>query len=188
MIKNERQYKVAKDQMAKLKAALDASINTTMEMPREIYEVMIAGIQSQIEEVESKIAEFESLSKASKLSATSIKDFGQLLIKARIARGYTQAELAGKINRTQQQIQQYEATDYNSANLSKLFEVAQALGIDVLDLSVPLDPDFQLSDMPGWSIVNIGTTINDTKSSSKWSGCTKDNKNGFGEIKLNEAA
>lgn len=187
MIKNEKQYKVAKNQITKLKAALDASINTTMEMPKEIYEVMIEGIQLQIEESEREIAEFESLSKASNLSASSMKDIGQLLIKARIARGYTQAELAGKINRTQQQIQQYEATDYKSASLSKLFEVAQALGIDEFNLDIPLAPGVQHSDMQDWSIDVIDTTINDTKPKSKWTGYATNCNNGFGEIRLKAA-
>jgi len=188
MIKNEKQYKVAKSQLNKLKTALDASINTTVEMPKEIYEAMIAGIKSQIEEMELKIADFESLAKASKLSARSMKDIGQLLIKARIARGYTQDELAKKINRTQQQIQQYEATEYKSANLARVFEVAQALDVDNFDLYVPLIPDAQYSDMQEWSIGIIGTTINETKPESEWAGYEKNNKNGFGEIKIKEAA
>jgi transcriptional regulator with XRE-family HTH domain len=188
MIKNKKQYRVAKSQLAKLKAALDASINTTVEMPKEIYEVMIAGIQSQIDESELKIAEFESLSEASKLSVSSMKDIGQLLIKARIARGYTQKELAEKINKTQQQIQQYEASEYKSANLTKLTEVAQALGVDVFDMLVPLIPGVQSSDMSDWSVDSISeTTIEVLKSKSKWTGCDTDCKKGFGKIKLKAA-
>ncbi len=58
MIQNEKQYKVSKSQLNKLKTALDASINTTVEMPKEIYEAMISGIQSQIDEVELKIKKY----------------------------------------------------------------------------------------------------------------------------------
>ncbi len=116
-----------------------------------------------------------------------MKDIGQLLIKARIARGYTQDELAKKINRTQQQIQQYEATEYNSASLIRLFEVAQALDINDFDLYVPLAPDAQYSDMQEWSIGIIGTTINETKPKSEWASYAKNNENGFGKIKLKAA-
>lgn len=188
MIKNEKQYRVAKNQMTKLKSALEASINTTVEMPKEIYEAMIAGIQSQIEELASKITEYEALSEAKRLQVTTIKDIGQLLIKARVARGYTQKELAEKIGKKTQQIQQYEAIEYKSASLERLFEIAQALDVESLDAFVSLGNEVVCEDMKYWSIDNIDTTINETKSKSKWAGYTKLNKDAFGEIKENEAA
>ena len=49
------------------------------------------------------------------------------LIKARIARGLTHKELAQRVGIKEQQIQRYEATDYEAANLSRLQAVASAL-------------------------------------------------------------
>lgn len=50
-----------------------------------------------------------------------------VLIKARIARGLSQRDLAERIGLKEQQIQRYEATDYSSANLARIMEVASVL-------------------------------------------------------------
>ena len=49
------------------------------------------------------------------------------LIKARIARGLSQKDLADRIGLKEQQIQRYEATDYASASLARIKEVVSAL-------------------------------------------------------------
>ena len=59
-IENGKQYKVSKKQLDSLRGALEASINTTVEMPEAIYKAMLTGIQSQIKEVEADIEEYMS--------------------------------------------------------------------------------------------------------------------------------
>ena len=61
-IENEKQYEVAKKQLDSLKTSLDASIDTTVEMPEEIYKAMLSGIRSLIEEMEPKVLDYENLS------------------------------------------------------------------------------------------------------------------------------
>ena len=51
----------------------------------------------------------------------------EMLIKARIARGMTQRDLAARIGLKEQQIQRYEATDYASASLSRIMDVVAGL-------------------------------------------------------------
>lgn len=53
------------------------------------------------------------------------------LIKARIARGLTQKELAEKLNINERQIQRYESTLYEGAALRRLQEVADALNVKI---------------------------------------------------------
>ena len=50
-----------------------------------------------------------------------------MLIKARIAQGMSQKDLAERIGLKEQQIQRYEATDYCSASLSRIREVVSGL-------------------------------------------------------------
>ena len=57
-----------------------------------------------------------------------VSDLSILLIKARIAQGLSQKELAERIGVKEQQVQRYEATDYASASLTRIREVASALG------------------------------------------------------------
>jgi transcriptional regulator with XRE-family HTH domain len=53
------------------------------------------------------------------------------LIKARIARGFSQKELADKLGLKEQQIQRYEASDYETASFARLKEIVSALEINV---------------------------------------------------------
>lgn len=137
MIKNERQYNVTKGQAAKLESALEASRKTRGKMPEQVYRVMIAGIESQIAELRQELREYESLSKSTSLSLDSCSDIAKLLIQARIARGMTQKDLARKLGLKSQQIQKYEATDYNSVSLRRMQEIFKALDID-FRVSIPL--------------------------------------------------
>ena len=58
---------------------------------------------------------------------TKLNDLPQALIRARIASGLSQRELAMRLGLKEQQIQRYEATKYASASLSRVIEVAQAI-------------------------------------------------------------
>jgi ribosome-binding protein aMBF1 (putative translation factor) len=77
--------------------------------------------------------EYEAL-KARQVSALelhSLSELPDLLIKARIARGYTQAELAKRLHLKPQQLQRYEATRYDSVSFRRLLEIARALDVDL---------------------------------------------------------
>ena len=58
---------------------------------------------------------------------TSVAQLPSVLIRARIARGLSQKKLADRVGVKEQQIQKYEATDYASASLSRVTEVASVL-------------------------------------------------------------
>ena len=49
------------------------------------------------------------------------------LIRARIAAGLTQKDLAQRLGMAEQQIQQYEAKDYESVSLARIAEIANAI-------------------------------------------------------------
>ena len=59
MIKNDRQHKAAKLQLAKLQKALEVSRKYPTVMDIRLYEAMLAGIGSLIEEIEREIQDFE---------------------------------------------------------------------------------------------------------------------------------
>ena len=87
---------------------------------------------------ESKLDEYESL-KAGKFhfdSLIMVTELPRALIKARIAQGLSQRELAERLGPKDQQIRRYEATDYFSDNLARIGEGASALSIDIDDLSL----------------------------------------------------
>jgi HTH-type transcriptional regulator/antitoxin HipB len=51
----------------------------------------------------------------------------QDLIRARIASGLSQKELAKRLGMPEQQIQRYEAKEYESVSLARIAEIAKAL-------------------------------------------------------------
>ena len=59
-----------------------------------------------------------------------VAELATVLIKARIAQGLSQKDLADRIGLKEQQIQRYEATDYASASLARIKEVISALGAE----------------------------------------------------------
>ena len=58
-------------------------------------------------------------------------DLPDILIRARIARGMSQKELADFLGLKEQQIQRYEAERYRSASLDRLIEIADALSVRI---------------------------------------------------------
>lgn len=63
------------------------------------------------------------------LELNSLEALPRALIKARIAAKLSQKDLAERLGLKEQQIQRYEATEYNSANLARVIEVSLALRI-----------------------------------------------------------
>lgn len=133
MIKNERQYRITKLQADRFSQTLD-SLRQRSGGTRGVHPLIAKAqqdaLRSQLADLEEELREYESL-KAGKFSndeLSVVAELPTLLIKARIARGLSQKALAERLGLQEQQIQRYEATDYASASLTRIMEVASALG------------------------------------------------------------
>ena len=139
MIKNERQYRISRNQAARFSQTLD-SLRRRSKESREGTHPLIAkaqeeALRSQMTDLEEQLIEYESL-KAGNFEIRHLNVVSELptsLIKARIAQGLSQRDLAERLKLKEQQIQRYEATDYASANLARIKEVINALGVDAGD-------------------------------------------------------
>jgi len=134
MILNERQLRIASSQLNKLAEAMDSQTQQHP-VPDWVREAQTAAIKSQIEELEQAIREYQLL-KSGKRVVSAVSDLGHLaltLIRARIAKGMTQGDLADRIGLNEQQIQRYEASKYAGASLTRLAAVAKELGIRIQD-------------------------------------------------------
>ena len=136
MIKNERQYRITKAMAARFQnnlTALKQRPDADGGAHPLIAKAQEDALTSQLADLENELLEYESL-KAGKFRLDSLKvvaDLPTVLIKARIAQGLSQKELAERIGLKEQQIQRYEATDYASANLARIQEVASAFNVDI---------------------------------------------------------
>jgi ribosome-binding protein aMBF1 (putative translation factor) len=140
MIENERQYLVTQKRIAQFEESL-ASLRATPrpeKMPSHLHRAMQESVESQLADLRQEVAEYEALKArpAPMLELHSLSELPDLLIKARIARGYTQAELARRLKLKSQQIQRYEATRYRSVNFECLLKIAQALDVDLQESRV----------------------------------------------------
>ncbi len=132
MIKNERQYRITKAQAARFAQSLDNITQRSSET--EGIHPLIAkaqedSVRSQLADLEQELRDYDSL-KAGKFPVDELSVVAGLptaLIKARIARGLSQKDLAERLGLQEQQIQRYEATDYASASLTRIKEVVGAL-------------------------------------------------------------
>ena len=132
MIKNERQYRITKAQADRFSQTL---LNLEQSPPGVdgvhplIVKAQQDAVKSQLADLESELREYESLKtgdfQLDQLNVVAVLPV--VLIKARIAQGLSQKELAERIGLKEQQIQRYEATDYASASLARINEVARAL-------------------------------------------------------------
>lgn len=134
MIKNERQYRITRAQTEKFTQALHrATERRTAESGIHplLRKAQEDAIRSQLDDLRAELAEYESLiaGKAAVQRVKSLEDLPRALIRARIAHGLSQKELAQRLGMKEQQIQRYEATEYASASLARVLEVARCLGV-----------------------------------------------------------
>ena len=91
------------------------------------------ALRGQLADLETELREYEAL-RAGQFEFDQLKTITELpvaLIKARIARGLSQRDLADRLGIKEQQIQRYEASEYGSASLARIRDVISALGVDV---------------------------------------------------------
>ena len=133
MIKNDKQLASTKEKLQEFKLAQKAIKPAKKDDFRA--KLHTNAIKSTLESLNNDIREYESL-KNENLCAIQVKDFYDLskaLIKARIAKAWTQTDLARKMEIDVQQIQRYEARDYEGASIERIQEVIDALEI-VIDI------------------------------------------------------
>ena len=140
MITNERQYRITGTQLEKLRQAIDAfDSKAAMERTKSkiLAKAEFEALQSEYENLSVQLQEYETLKSGTIeiLKASSLEELPLILIRARIAKGFSQRQLAEAIGLKEQQIQRYEIEEYASANLQRLAEVANALGLNISEVA-----------------------------------------------------
>jgi ribosome-binding protein aMBF1 (putative translation factor) len=132
MIKNERQYRITKAQADKFTKALHEMTTSPQRAGHPVLrKAQIEALQSQLEDLHREMAEYETLrsGKRKAVALGSLEELPKTLIQARIAAGLSQEELAAKLGIKPQQIQRYEATEYQTASLERVNEIVRVLGV-----------------------------------------------------------
>lgn len=133
MIKNEKQYRITQAQARRFKdalAELGRQQRPTNITPR-LWQAQRDAAEAQLLDLQQQIDAYERLhiGKSKELLLEAVEDLPKTLIRARIASGMTQEGLAQRLGIKTQQIQRYEATEYESASFARVRKVVQALGL-----------------------------------------------------------
>ncbi|MBE9237798.1 MAG: helix-turn-helix transcriptional regulator [Sphaerospermopsis kisseleviana] len=137
MILNERQYMITKAQIKKFQSAIE---NLKKKVPSEDneneklrHQSYLGSLNGELEELLEQVEEYENLKdrKIHRLECKSLEELPEALIKARIFRGLTQAQLAELLNVKEQQVQRDEANQYANSSFTKILKVQRALNIEI---------------------------------------------------------
>ena len=136
MIENEQQYRITSDWARKFEQTLaelqGRPLDKRLKHPK-LRQAEEDSLQSTIEDLRQQMRDYEAKRprQPTTLTLESFEELPGALIKARIAQGLTQKQLAERMGLKEQQIQRYEATKYASASLTRVGQVIRALGIQV---------------------------------------------------------
>jgi HTH-type transcriptional regulator/antitoxin HigA len=136
MITNDRQYRIVKSRIENFQESLEMLFldsEETKDVHPKILEAEKNAINYQLQQLLSDVKEYDDL-KAGNIIITEVRDLKELplvLIKARIANGLTQLDLAQRLGVKEQQIQKYEAEQYESVSLRTLVRIAEILKINI---------------------------------------------------------
>jgi ribosome-binding protein aMBF1 (putative translation factor) len=135
VIKNEKQYRITKAQVRRFQdavAELDGQARPSDIRPR-LWEAQRKAARSQLEELREQVEAYERLNagRSREVVLEAVEDLPKALIRARIAAGMTQEGLARRLGVKPQQVQRYEATEYESASFARILKVVQALGLSM---------------------------------------------------------
>ena len=132
MITNERQYQHTGKKLADLESLI-AATERGEAGDDGFRDLQIAGLKSQATDLREELAEYDMLRDGSTtvIEATSLAGLADALVKVRIARGWTQRQLADRLGVAEQQVQRYESTSYRTASLARLCDIAEALDVTI---------------------------------------------------------
>lgn len=148
MIANEKQYQHAVKLLRRLRnqiTHLDKSSSPSDVHP-DIHAASLSALQRETDRLGTEITSYEALQGADVIEVNSLSELPTALMRARVARGWTQRELAERVGLREQQVQRYEAQRYRGVALDRMQEIAARLGINahvqlnLLPLTADMDP------------------------------------------------
>jgi HTH-type transcriptional regulator/antitoxin HigA len=148
VILNERELREARARITTLDDALSSkqALSRVVEgLPPEVVEQLSIMLRTERRELSEAVEAYETAKISGTVAALQERvanDPGLALIVARIAKGYSQRDLAWRLGLKEQQVQRYEADRYRSINLKNYARVAALLGVR-LSATIQESPQFR---------------------------------------------
>jgi hypothetical protein len=147
VIKNERQYDVTRTQAQQFREALghlSRRLEEGDDNTRALRRIQRAGMESMLGTLEADLTEYDALRTGTirSLRLESLDEVPEVLIKARIASGLTEQQLAERLGVLPDQVEQDEKTNYAAASFASIAAVAAALGLKLgSEIALPRPAD-----------------------------------------------
>lgn len=146
IILNEKELRDARARVAAFDDALatEEDLRRIAEgLPPEVVKQLAATMRAERDDLADAIEAYDAAKgtgKPTRLERRAGSDPGLMLIVARIAKGYTQRDLAWRLGVKEQQVQRYEADRYSAISVKNYARVAALLGVR---LSATIQPNLQ---------------------------------------------
>jgi HTH-type transcriptional regulator/antitoxin HigA len=131
-ILNQRDYRVAKARAAYIEATSGSRSfsEAASGISSDVAEARLAALRDEHQKLSDDIAAYERLwgREVPSLEQMAAADLGLLPIVGRIAKGWSQKQLAEALGLKEQQIQRYESDRYASISLSRFDRILSLLG------------------------------------------------------------
>jgi DNA-binding Xre family transcriptional regulator len=137
VIKNDRQYAITKREAAKFQVAVAAVLEKAEteqdSREREWLRIFEAALKSQLATLERELADYDALRSGEPVVVhlETLNLLPQALVRARIAAGLSQADLAARLEMAEEELQQHEAHDYQTVRVGDLLRIADILGVEI---------------------------------------------------------
>jgi len=134
MIKNERQYRITQARAEEFRRGIaELEQERSSKLHPKLQQAQSDALRSQLQTLERELRENDEISSGRQKTRTygSFDELPKALVQARIARGWTQKDLADRLGLDEQKIQDYEATDYQRASLARIRKIVHALKIEI---------------------------------------------------------
>ena len=139
MIRNDHQYQVTLERVAAFEQALTRLNDAASENPQMVV-LQRDALRSQLADFREELDKYRALlsGKQRRFKAATLGELPALLIKARIAAGLTEQQLAAMVGLDVQQLCNDEDMEFDSTPFAVMLDIAEALGVSVtLDASLP---------------------------------------------------
>ena len=171
MIKNQKQLAFSKEQIEKFEKTLIETEKTKEDKNPILFKLEKDALNSLLNDLKKEVKEYEDVKTKETIffENMTLDDLSKMIIYSRIAEGITQTELADRLGLSQQQINRYESTDYESASLSRVLEIMDSLSIN-LKINFTISKEnlkensYELpEDIPSAKIINFENKVKQRK-------------------------
>lgn len=142
MIKNDREYRLTRAEARRFAAVLDdlGRRGPPGDEDPGLWDLQLRAVRGQLESLRSELADYEALreGRAAPPDLSVYEDLPEALVRARIAAGLSQRDLADRLGVVEQQVQRYEANDYASTSWARLRDVMTVLNEALVARSKPI--------------------------------------------------